>query len=679
MDLEFILLEENQTFGKNQLEILKKYGTKCAITDYAILKGGYVANGIFVNDEESLKMRTGYWWTKTPYEGYALAVDYDGNRNRSLITVSYGGFRPALPYSAIKSFVSNVVRGPKNVLIGEFAWYPGEIAPQNIREELELLYQQGELKEQECESYKWVLYKEKRYARVKSEEQANNEKLSDGTTVIPSNYYWVEVEPNKILIDEEKDIALFEKIVFSGIPFKSEGKYKGDFANTDIGIYLKEVFARDIEMSLQQTISVLNTEEKGLRKTKLQQLNPDQTEESKRRKMTATERIQNWIEAGQSVLLRGPSGIGKTDRIKTLYPDLIYIKLTNNMFPEKVVGSMNLQTGESIPPDFLKQAYLKCASEEEKKLINQNVQNIYSLIDPIYERSKSNKEKIVILLDELLNVKKQVQVLVYTLVLNRLVEINGGLKLPENVVIAATGNQKKYSSASEDIAEPLEKRFDHIYDMEPNVSEWLYEYAVPNKVHPSVIGFIMAKYLGAGKSEKIEDMGYFYEEPEVGEAHPDKYGCNGRTNDPRGWVSISNTLYAFENDLKSGKFIGKNVEDILRVSLSTKLRDEWTRGFYNFYNIPVLSVKDVVEKTFTQADLPRTSNEQYACVASLLLANKKEVGACRKFIKEYCDPDYLALYDLSWIGEDLTRMEKIMELKALENEDISLNEEARKR
>ena len=43
----------------------------------------------------------------------------------------------------------------------------------------------------------------------------------------------------------------------------------------------------------------------------------------------------------------------------------------------------------------------------------------------------------------------------YTLVLNKLVETGKGLKLPANTVVVATGNQKKYSTVAEDIAEPL--------------------------------------------------------------------------------------------------------------------------------------------------------------------------------------------------------------------------------
>ena len=36
------------------------------------------------------------------------------------------------------------------------------------------------------------------------------------------------------------------------------------------------------------------------------------------------------------------------------------------MFPEKVVGSVNLQTGQSIPPDFAKTAIMQEATEEER-------------------------------------------------------------------------------------------------------------------------------------------------------------------------------------------------------------------------------------------------------------------------------------------------------------------------
>ena len=405
--------------------------------------------------------------------------------------------------------------------------------------------------------------------------------------------------------------------------------------------------------------------ESQVRKSRLEKLNPDKTPIASRRRMTDTEMIKSWIDAGQSVLLRGPSGIGKTERIKKLYPDLIYIKLTNNMFPEKVVGSMNLQTGQSIPPDFAKQALMACATDDERKLIQENIQNLYGLADTIYERSKTAKGKVIIMLDELLNVKPAVQSLVYTLVLNKLVETGKGLKLPANTVVVATGNQKKYSSVAEDLAEPLEKRFDHILDMEPKVGEWIYEFAIPSKIHPSVIGYIFSKYQENRRSEEIDDMGYFYEELEVGESHLDRNGCRGRTNDPRGWESISRTLYAFEEDLKNGKFVGKDVETLLRVSIGSKLREEWAEEFFDFYNHPTLTVEEIVEKRYTQADIPTDINEKFATMAGLLNATPEQVGVCREFIRKHCDPEYLSVYDIYWAGNDEKRMEKIEELREI--------------
>lgn len=404
-------------------------------------------------------------------------------------------------------------------------------------------------------------------------------------------------------------------------------------------------------------------ENKASRVTRIDILNPNKNKNKSKRIFTYTEHIKHWVDNGESVLLRGPSGIGKTDRLKSLYPDLIYLKLTNNMFPEKVVGSVNLQTGQNIPPDFAKQAIMNCATEEERQKIQENIQNLYDLADEIYERSKQSNKKTVILLDELLNVRPAIQSLVYTLVLNKVVETGKGLKLPANTVVVATGNQKKYSSVAEDLAEPLEKRFDHILDMEPKVGEWLSEYAIPHKLHPVVLSYIFSNYYRKSKSEKLEDIGYFYEEPIVGEKNPDKFGCKGKTNDPRGWESISNNLYAFEADLKRGEFGDADIENILKVSLESKLRREWADDFFDFYNNPSVTVQEVLDNSYKEEDLPQTINEKFACLAGLLGANEKQVKACRDFIDEYCGKEFLSIYDLFWAGDDPNRMTKILDIE----------------
>lgn len=690
-------LTREQCFESEKLDILQKRGTKAAITDFSILLGGWADSNKdywHIDGDDSLEGRTGFYWTKSDDgDNDARVVDGSGRRSCRNVLERGGGARPALPFSSISSIPTNGVSGKRakdGVLEVEYGFYPQKAVSKDMQERLESAFKSGSLSrtgknyttdsrryddydaEFSPKQHQEYQYNGKRYVRVEANSDfgggefqlSNGEKYRDGDNV------WVEVSPVKWLVDERAKIMLTDKLIFSGVQFNHTRDYHTrDFDKTDIKTFMDRYLSRDLE----QSRGTIETGEQGEeiqdvqpRKSRLQKLNPDKTKQRERVRMTDTEIIQNWIEAGESVLLRGPSGIGKTERIKSLYPDLIYMKLTNNMFPEKVVGSVNLQTGQSIPPDFAKTAIMQEATEEERKMVEENIQSIFDIADTIYERSKESDKKVVIMLDELLNVKPAVQSLVYTLVLNRMVEIGKGLKLPDNVVVVATGNQKKYSSVAEDLAEPLEKRFDHILDMEPKVGEWITEYAIPHKIHPTVIGYMLSKYNNSGKSEALQDIGYFYEEPEVGEQHLDANGCKGRTNDPRGWTSISNTLYNFERNLEAGRYEGKNVEDIIQRSIESKLRMEWASEFFDFYNLPTLTPEEIVQglgKGYTQADLPRDISERLAYMTALITADESQVEACRDFIRKHCDPEYLSIYDIYWAGNDEKKMERIEELQ----------------
>ena len=693
---DFTFLTPEQCSGKNKLDILKRRGTEAAITDFSILNKGLFSDKHIKNDS-SLEGRVGCYWIKSEVEkmyeeNCVYHCQTDGFLEFAYANNCVIGARLALPFSDVSSIPTNegsIKRARDGVLEVEYGYYPQKAVSKDMQEKLENAYKSGTISKTEnsyatCSSnyaygavtinlhaHQEYAYNGKRYLRVKSNsvygfkgvQLSNGESYKDGDNV------WVEVSPVKWLVDEKSHMMITDKIIFAGVPFSKERDYcVKDFDKTDIKIFMDKYLSKDLEQLRKPITLGEETEEFKPRKSRLQKLNPDKTKEQDRVKMTDTEIIHNWIENGESVLLRGPSGIGKTERIKSLYPDLIYMKLTNNMFPEKVVGSVNLQTGQSIPPDFAKTVIMQEATEEERKLIEENIQNIYDIADEVYERSKTIDKKVVIMLDELLNVKPAVQSLVYTLVLNRMVEIGKGLKLPDNVVVVATGNQKKYSSVAEDLAEPLEKRFDHILDMESKVGEWITEYAIPQKIHPAVIGYMLSKYNNSGKSEDIQDIGYFYEEPEVGEEHLDRNGCKGRTNDPRGWTSISNTLYNFERNLEQGKYEGKDVEDIIQRSIGTKLREEWAAEFFDFYNLPTLTPEEVVKgmgEGYTQADLPRDISERFAYMTALITADEKQVEACREFIRKYCDPEYLEVYDIYWAGNDERRQEKISELQEM--------------
>ena len=689
---DFTFLTEEQYFGDDKLDILEKRGTKAAITDFSILLGAYVSD-YHIDNDSSLEGRTGYYWTKSDDGDNDARVVFDnGIRTYNDVERRNGGARPALPFSEVSSIPTNGESGKRardGILEVEYGYYPQKAVAKDMQERLERAYKNRTISRTknsyttdsvaydnydtsfQPQAHQEYEYNGKRYVRVNANSYydgnyftlSNGEKYKDGDSV------WLEVSPVKWIVDEKSHMMITEKLIFAGVQFNKESNYHTeDFDKTDIKTFMDRYLSRDLEQSRGTITLGEQTEEFKPRKSRLQKLNPDKTKEQDRAKMTDTEIIHNWIEAGESVLLRGPSGIGKTERIKSLYPDLIYMKLTNNMFPEKVVGSVNLQTGQSIPPDFAKTVIMQEATEEERKLVEENIQNIYDIADEVYERSKTSDKKVVIMLDELLNVKPVVQSLVYTLVLNRIVEIGKGLKLPDNVVVVATGNQKKYSNVAEDLAEPLEKRFDHILDMEPKVGEWITEYAIPEKIHPAVIGYMLSKYNNSGKSEDIQDIGYFYEEPEIGEEHLDRNGCKGRTNDPRGWTSISNTLYNFERNLEQGKYEGKDVEDIIQRSIGTKLREEWAAEFFDFYNLPTLTPEEVVKgmgEGYSQADLPRDISERFGFMTALITADEKQVEACREFIRKYCDPEYLEVYDIYWAGNDERRQEKISELQEM--------------
>ena len=693
---EFTFLTQEQFFEDDKLDIFKKRGTMAAVTDFSILLGAYVSN-YHVDGDSSLEGRTGYYWTRSDDgDNDARVVSEFGYRYYRDVYDRNGGARPALPFSSIDRIPTNGVSGRRasdGILEVEYGYYPQKAVSKDMQSRLEQAYTRRTLSKTRntyttdsvkydeystpfnAKTHEEYEYNGKRYVRVEVNSGKSQYTLSNGENYRDGDSVWVEVAPVKWLVDEKARTMITEKLIFSGVQFNREKNYHTrDFDKTDIKAFMDRYLARDLVQARGlESVDRNREDSEGFapRKSRLQKLNPDKTGHAERTRMTDTEIIQNWIEAGESVLLRGPSGIGKTERIKTLYPDLIYMKLTNNMFPEKVVGSVNLQTGQSIPPDFAKTAIMQEATEEERRLVEENIQNIYDIADTVYERSKTSNKKVVIMLDELLNVKPAVQSLVYTLVLNRMVEIGKGLKLPDNVVVVATGNQKKYSSVAEDLAEPLEKRFDHILDMEPKVGEWITGYAIPQKIHPAVIGYMLSKYNNSGKSENIDDIGYFYEEPEVGEEHLDANGCKGRTNDPRGWTSISHTLYNFERNLAAGKYEGKDVEDIIQRSIGTKLREEWAAEFFDFYNLPTLTPEEVAKgmgKGYTQADLPRDISERFAYMTALITADESQVESCREFIRKHCDPEYLSIYDIYWAGNDERKMEKISELQ-----DVSLS------
>ena len=84
---DFTFLTEEQCFGNDKLDILKKRGTQAAITDFSILLGAYVSD-YHIDNDSSLEGRTGWYWTKSDDgDNAARVVRDDGNRKYDMMEI----------------------------------------------------------------------------------------------------------------------------------------------------------------------------------------------------------------------------------------------------------------------------------------------------------------------------------------------------------------------------------------------------------------------------------------------------------------------------------------------------------------------------------------------------------------------------------------------------------------
>ena len=99
---DFTFLTEEQCFGNDKLDILKKRGIRAALTDFSILLGAFVFHDHIANNS-SLEGRTGSYWTKSEkiYDEVYI-IENDGGSNCIKVNKYYCGARPALAFSEVR-------------------------------------------------------------------------------------------------------------------------------------------------------------------------------------------------------------------------------------------------------------------------------------------------------------------------------------------------------------------------------------------------------------------------------------------------------------------------------------------------------------------------------------------------------------------------------------------------
>ncbi len=662
---ELTLLEESQIFGDKALDVIKKRGTKAAITDFAILLGGYVSNKYYVDYTRTLDKRTGWYWTKTDdQDNDARVVNIGGDSNNNYVNKRTVGVRPALPFSSVQSIPTNGVSGRSKdgIFEVEYGYYPRSAAPKNIQDKLEDTFLALRLNKNNnayitdsimCYDYDEVFcpkvhaeyeYNGKKYVRVRANSKDEIFILSNGETYTRGDYVWVEVEPVKWLVDERSKLMITEEIIVSGIQFKNTRDYKGDFSKTDMKEFMDKYLSKEM-LNFQTIYMDLGTEIKEQKEENNRRKNPYNFNFEK---VSEEDIIKASVQSGISVLLHGRSSEGKSARVKQLDPDCEIIYLANAT-PESLNGKSVAMTDQATF-EMLKPMYDKGEItfdkliESSKKIIDIKPTWLVNL----EERCEKEKDKIhIVFLDEITNALPSIQNMAFNLVLDR--EVNGKWKLPENARVVAAGNELSDSLSANELTEPLYNRFCHVY-IETTVESWLKWASTPEekyqrldykkeevktKIHPAVYAFIAYKGIEALRTE------YTGEKPNA---------------DPRKWEMASKVLYT------TGK------PEMIRGLVG----EEVTYDFVNFCREQVITVEDVINNNYTESDLNMNLSEKYATALGLSSVSDEHVEVVRSFV-EKLGPEVTATFDNIWIHGDNDRLERIAELRV-----SNLNEGAKK-
>ena len=144
---EITLLSKEQVFGKHKIDVIERMGTKCAVTDFAILLGAFVSDDYHIADDSSLKGRTGWWHlSSSDGDGDVRDVSKDGDRVWTSAGVRSGAIRPALPYSNISDISPNGVRGRSGFLEVEYGEYPQYVVDTSLGRTLDSEFSKGTLR-----------------------------------------------------------------------------------------------------------------------------------------------------------------------------------------------------------------------------------------------------------------------------------------------------------------------------------------------------------------------------------------------------------------------------------------------------------------------------------------------------------------------------------------------------
>ena len=626
--LEYSLLTEEQVFGESKIDVIAVIGTKCPVTDFAILSGAETDETVHVDEDSSLKGRSVRWFLRTAAGfGDVCMVRADGSRGVAYTSDS-ACVRPVLSCIDPAQLTERVSRDLTGFAQVEFGEYPQYAVDKELAGELEREFRAGRIRatgKRYAAEYEEYLYKDRKF--IRADWAAPKEgKLSDGkryampqgresgdaskapgvrtetggeTSQLPiwesaaAETVWIEAAPVKWLYDEKAQLLVSRTCLDFRAIFTSAKTYDGKFEESGMYRFLNTDFAKDLIPSVPREMTAEEREayEEEMKRAE-EKRNPYGLTFGQ---VSEEDIIRGAIESDIAVFLHGPSSEGKSARVKQIDPtcEIIYLR---NATPDSLNGRSvyNQATGEmiDIPPTWYKKVKAKCEAEPDKLH--------------------------VVFFDEINNALPSIQGMAFNIVLDR--EVNGLWKLPDNARVVAAGNDMQDSLAANQIAAPFFNRFAHVY-INTTTEKWL-KWARDNHIHPAIYSYIAFRRGEPLRSE------YTGERPNA---------------DPRKWEMASRMLYT------TGQ------PEMLRALIGEEITDE----FVQFCNQQVITLEQVLAGDVTDREVEAMNTaERYATTMGLSQADEDQMETARAFVSRMGE-EFRAVFDTLWANGD-ERREKVL-------------------
>lgn len=430
--------------------------------------------------------------------------------------------------------------------------------------------------------------------------------LSDGTYSEKDKPIYLRVDTIPFTYDEKEGLLYSNVVLFS----QKIGQYQKDsFQDTKIYKYLNDEFLKSINDELEHTQAMRVYEEKE--KSISNRYNFDFYN------LTEEDIVEICIRSNIAVFLHGKTGTGKTERMVSLDRNLELIDFgctSSDGFTGIIAKDFNSKELFLYEPYWYKSLCKKC--EEEPELLH------------------------ILFLEELTNAKSDVQKVAFEVTLNKTLTNSGfRLKLPQNAVVCAAGNEANESRSSNGLSEPLFGRFAHVY-IDTDSDEWLkwalkrkkegrqLKYSEPvehDTIHPAIVDYIKIN------GDKVLRTPY-----------------NGKTPnaDPRKWALASKALYECNNPNVLRAFVG----------------DEIAKDFIKFSRLHLVTIDDVLNDRCTPESVSSDPSIRWYTTLCLTSVDDDNVDKVREFVS-HLGNEFLAMFDFEWSKDDDQKILKLYKEK----------------